>query len=301
MKKSFTLLALLLALTTLAGCGSASGASQATADYAADTAAVTEETAAESESLSAGLTAQPDPSEKIIYTGYAELETTDFDASVAAVYDLVEQYDGFLESSSVSGRDLSDTVSRRYGNFTLRIPQERYGDVTTALEAVGNVTYLSSNAENITAQYTDTQAQLDAYALQEERLLDIMAQADTVEDLIALESRLSEVRYEKDSLTTQLKNWDTQVSYSTLTVSLSEVQTLTPQDDRSYWQQVGDGFVSTLRWMGQTAKTLFRLLVSALPILVPAAAIIAACVLLFRRRRKKRKAIAAEADAPSGD
>ena len=139
-------------------------------------------------------------SEQIIYSAYAEIETTEFDASLEAVNALLEQYGAFVENSSVNGSNLYDTysgtVSHRSASFTLRVPKESYSAMTSGLDTIGNVTYLSSNAENITAQYTDTESQLSAYELEEERLLDILSQAQTVEDMIELESRLSDIRYQ---------------------------------------------------------------------------------------------------------
>ena len=251
MKKIRILFPLLLVLSLLAACGAA--AKSETADTAAGTYeevttedAMTEapeavpaegETASTEAQSTSGITestaTEGDLSERIIYSAYAEIETTDFDASLEAVYDLLDQYDAFVENSSVNGSNLYDTysgtVSHRSASFTLRVPKESYSAMTSGLDAVGNVTYLSSNAENITAQYTDTESQLSAYELQEERLLDILSQAENVEDMIELESRLSEIRYQKEALTSQLKNWDNQVAYSSVTLSLQEVQVLTPE------------------------------------------------------------------------
>lgn len=308
MKKLVSCLSLLLALLMLASCGATSdtaaaeySATEAAYDVAVDTeAALPEEAPAEAPAPEpnqdgvSGLTeGDQNLSEKIIYSAYAELETTEFEKSVDAIYGLLEKYNAFLESSTVNGSNLSDTArgtaSHRSAYFTLRVPRECYGSMTEALETVGNVTYLSSDATNITAQYTDTEALLASYQFQEERLLDIMAQADNVEDMIDLESRLSEVRYEKDALTAQLKNWDNQVSYSSVSISLQEVQVLTPEplEERSYWQQVGDGFVASLRWLWNAAKVLLRLFVAALPILAPAALI--AGLIIWRCRRKKKR------------
>lgn len=313
MKKIRILIPLLLIFALLAACGAA--AKSETADTAAGTyeevatedatAEAPEAAPAEGETASTeaqstsgiteGTATEGDLSERIIYSAYAEIETTDFDASLEAVYDLLDQYDAFVENSSVNGSNLYDTysgtVSHRSASFTLRVPKESYSAMTSGLDAVGNVTYLSSNAENITAQYTDTESQLSAYELQEERLLDILSQAENVEDMIELESRLSEIRYQKEALTSQLKNWDNQVAYSSVTLSLQEVQVLTPepQEEKTYWQQVGDGFLATVNWMGRAGKALFRVFVAALPILLPIAAVIVITVLLCRRKKKHVK------------
>ena len=241
--------------------------------------------------------------EKIIYTAYADLETTDLDQSIDTLNGLVEQYGAFLERSSVTGNNLLDIAAGytygRCADFTLRVPKEHYSDFTAALDAVGNVVTLSSDAENITAQYSDVETQVKSYDTQEQRLLEIMAQADTVEDMIALESRLSDVRMEKDRLETQLQNWDRQVDYSTVTISLTEVEVLTPEppaEEPTYLEQLGQTFMDSVHWMGRAAKGGVKLLVAVIPVLLPIAVVILAVVLICkaaskRKLRKQEKAM----------
>ena len=241
--------------------------------------------------------------DKIIYTAYADLETTDLDQSIDTLNGLVEQYGAFLERSSVTGNNLLDIAAGytygRCADFTLRVPKEHYSDFTAALDSVGNVVTLSSDAENITAQYSDVETQVKSYDPQEQRLLEIMAQADTVEDMIALESRLSDVRMEKDRLETQLQNWDRQVDYSTVTISLTEVEVLTPEppaEEPTYLEQLGQTFMDSVHWMGRAAKGGVKLLVAVIPVLLPIAVVILAVVLICkaaskRKLRKQEKAM----------
>lgn len=266
-----------------------------------------EETAAEAPAAGTDTAANIDPSgmiqsegtanlaDKIIYTASADLETTDLDKSMDTLYQLVDQYGAFLESSSVTGNNLLDIAAGytdgRMANFTLRVPKEHYSDLTAALDTVGNVTYLTSNAENITAQYSDVEAQAKSYDTQEQRLLEIMAQADTVEDMITLESRLSDVRMEKERLETQLQNWDRQVDYSTVYISLTEVQELTPEppeEEPTYLEQLGQTFMDSVHWMGRAAKGGVKLLVAVIPVLLPIAVVILVVVLICKRAAKRK-------------
>ena len=308
MKRTVTILLLFAILTmALTGCGS-SGAS-GNADYAPAEAAYEEAdwdaeeaapAAVDTESAASGITEAPatgDLAEKIIYSAYAEVETTSFDEAVETVYRLMDRFGAFLENSSVTGSNINDNYygsrSSRTADFTLRVPKEKYSAMTGALGDVGNVTYLSSSAENITAQYTDTQSRLAAYETEETRLLEILSQAETVEDMIVIEERLSQIRYEKEWLTSQLKNWDNQVDYSTVTIHLQEVRVLTPEPEpepETYGQKLISGFVSTLKWVGEALKTLFLLFVSALPVLIPLAVIVLVLVLVIRRKQNKNAA-----------
>lgn len=270
----------------------------ATEDAYTEEAGVVENAAAGGTTESTGLIQGAETgnlADKIIYTAYANLETTDLDKSIDTLNGLVEQYGAFLESSSVTGNNLLDIAAGytygRSADFTLRVPKEHYSDFTSALDTVGNVTNLTSDAENITAQYSDVETQVKSYDTQEQRLLEIMAQADTVEDMITLESRLSEVRMEKDRLETQLQNWDRQVDYSTVTISLTEVQELTPEppaEEPTYMEQLGQTFMDSVHWMGRAAKGGVKLLVAVIPVLLPIAVIILAVVLICKAASKRK-------------
>ena len=67
---------------------------------------------------------------------------------------------------------------------------------------------------------------LETYAIEEERLLSMLEKATTVEEMIQLESRLSDIRYQIESLESRLRNWQNQVDYSTITIYLREVEEL---------------------------------------------------------------------------
>lgn len=246
--------------------------------------------------------------EKIIYSGDATVETTEFEKSVAALEQMIADCGGFVESSSVNGSNYYDSArgyaSRRTASYTLRIPSARFSELMTGLSAIGSVPYTHTYTENVTAQYYDVQARLNALQAQEARLLEMMELAQTVEDIITIEDKLSDVRYRIDSLQSSLNNWDRRVSYSTLSVTLKEVQVYTPETvtQISYGEELVRAFTDALRNTRDFFKDLLLFLVSALPTLV----ILAALLFVFRpllrrlwagskaRRARRREAKAAK-------
>ena len=321
MKKILSVLLILALALSLCACGSASTAGSAAksdAAYYSNSYMVTEEAPSEEPlwdyaeaeyGLSAGsvprAAGESDaPAErpgKIIYSANVQVESTDFDGSLAKLDELVEQYEGWVESSSVNGSNYYDrsrgNVSRRSASYTLRIPSQRFQELMSSLSALGNVPYTHVYTENVTAQYYDVQARLTAYTAQEQRLLEMMELAETVEDIIILEDRLTEVRYTIESLQSSLNNWDRQVSYSTVYLDLSEVQEYSPepQIQPSFGQRMLTALKGGLRDMGSFFKELLIFLSGALPTLVLLAVIALAVILPLRRRAKKRRAKAAPA------
>lgn len=241
--------------------------------------------------------------EKIIYTGYLNIETVEFDPAVAAVEAMVSEFGGFVESSEINGRteyhdDGTSSLVDRNAYYVVRIPSNRFDEFLKRSGSIGNVLSSNTSAENITSQFTDAEARKDSLLIQEERLLAMMEQATDVESLIALESRLSEVRYEIEALERQLINWQNSVDYSTISLSLQEVEIYTPvvPVQRSF----GEKFTTALSdgWTGfvNFGERFILWLARSLPVLVILALIglgIFFLVRLSERRiaakREKRK------------
>ena len=319
MKKFFSILLSLALIFSLCACGSKNKNAQMSYDdampvpqampvfeeYAAAD-SVAYEMPAQRMSLSNGTagimkgaggdTAPEANTDKIIYSADATVETTNFDETLVKVDELIEKYGGWVESSSVSGSDYYNIsrgkAGRRNANYTLRIPSESFDEVMSGLSSLGNVPYTHVYTENVTAQYYDTQARLDSYKTQEQSLLRLMEKAESVEDIITIESKLAEVRYSIESLQSTLNNWDRRVSYSTVNLTVEEVAEYTPEAivkpsfGQKFVKAVKDGFKTA----GEVISGFVLWLVEALPTLVIAAAVIFVLFLLIRSAVRKRKA-----------
>ena len=337
MKKTISLLLALVLMLSLCACGSAKSSARAPTPepaaaqgsyYAADAApamACAESAVngfamadagvyAEAKETEAGGETPADTPEKIIYSSDVTVETTDFDASLARIDELLAACGGWVESSSVNGANYYNKsrgyAGTRSANYTLRIPSERFNELMNSLSALGNIPYTHTYTENVTAQYYDTEAHLKAYQTQEARLLEMMEKAETVEDIVILEDRLTELRWRIESLQSTLKNWDRRVSYSSVYLELREVQEYTPEavTKISYGQRLWRSLKDGLRGVAEFFEELLLWFVGALPALV----ILAVLALLlwkpvrrlFTRSREKRaekKAARMEKKAPNPD
>ena len=307
MKKTLSLLLAVLLVFALCACGSADSASSApSAAYDM----VSTETAYPAEApeedyggfavaggtqLETGSGAAPEGSpEKLIYSASATVETTEFDRTIEKLSALVEQYGGFVESSSINGSNYYTQSrgysSERYASYVIRVPSGKFSALMGSLSTLGNVPYSHTYTENITAQYYDTDARLTAYQTQEARLLEMMEAAETVEDLIAIEEKLTELRYQIESLQSTLKNWDRQVAYSTLDLEIQEVIEYTPESRMSYGQELALALTNGLRRTGKFFKDLLLAIVGALPALVILAVVLAILIPVWKKHRKARRA-----------
>lgn len=244
---------------------------------------------------SGGEPAKAETFDKIIYSGNARVETVDFDNVLERIYGMVDGYGGFLESSYITGKDYYssyyDRASYRNASFTIRVPREAFRSFTGSLEELGNLTYSSYEAQNISTSYYDTQSRLSTYRTEEERLLEMLNKAENVEDMLNIEDRLAMVRYNIESLTTTLTNWDSKINYSTLYLEVQEVKELTKETPitRTFGEDLVQSVKDSLEWLGQAIKDGTIFIVSAIPLLIIPAIVIVVVILIIRSRKRKEK------------
>ena len=257
---SFLLTAALILSLLAGGCGSSSSDSSAVAETAAvfendsqqNMAAASENGAGASAGITSsfGSPSGTDDSDsfslerKLIRTVSMNVETTEFDALITSIQENVSRLNGYIERSDISGNSITSQgySSNRYGSMTIRIPADSLNDFVTQVEADGNVTYKSENVSDVTLQYSDVESRLKTLRTEQERLWELLAIADTTEAIIALEERLTEVTIEIESSESRLRYLDNSVTYSTVTLSIDEVDTESPTQPENIFQQIRRGF-----------------------------------------------------------
>ena len=293
MKKMLSLLAAAALTASLAGCGASKSYASASRPAIAETA---EGAYGVSDDLDAGFNGSgesavlPEASSarKIIYTSQLDVDTRDFDSSHTLLRSTATELGGYLESSTCYG---SAENGDRCTDDTYRIPAAHYQEFLNSVGDIGSITYRSEQTEDITSRYVDVQARIDSLEAQRTRLQQLRDQADTLEDLLTIESQLSEVQYQLESYTAQRNLYDDQVDYCTVTVSLSEVQAYTPVN--TFSSRLSSAFGESLHGFVRFWQDLAILLVYALPYLAVLAVL--AALLIFAAKRLPRKK-----HAPSG-
>ena len=215
-------------------------------------------------------------SRKIVYNASVRMETTDYDTTRAALQEAVTAANGYLESTDQGG---SKDSGSRYTYYTARIPAENYRSFLTAAGEAGNVTSLNESAQDITAEYVDVEARLNALA----------DKAETTADLLEIESQLSDVQYQLESYTGQMRLMDNQVHYSTVDISLQEVRVLTPTAT-TFGEKFVEAVTSGWRGFVDGAEDLILVVVYLWPVVL----IVLAILLVARPALKRRKARRAE-------
>ncbi|NLL76406.1 MAG: DUF4349 domain-containing protein [Clostridiales bacterium] len=236
----------------------------------------------------AGAEASVASNRKLIKTVNLDVETEAFDELVPKVENKVSELGGYIESLNVYNGSSIYGHSSRYANLTIRIPKDKMDNFVTAVSDISNVTSRSENTQDITLQYVDVESHKKALEVEQERLLDLLEAAENMEDIVAIEQRLSEVRYQLQNMESQLRTYDNLVDYSTVYLNISEVEVLTPTLELSAWEKISVGFLNSINNVGKGIKNFFIYLIIWLPYIVVWSAIILFIVVFVKFLVKKR-------------
>ncbi len=159
---------------------------------------------------------------QLIKRAHLSLSVESVDDSFAQVRSIVNAQQGDM----LSMEDYGDR--QRNVNFELRVPADRLDSALDDLTALGDVSNRSISSEDVSSQLVDLQARLANARKSEEALKEIMSRSGEISDVLEVSRELSNVRQNIEQMAAAQKNLQTQVRYSTITLSLSSAIALTP-------------------------------------------------------------------------
>ena len=229
---------------------------------------------------------------KLIRNVNLSLQTKEFDTVLENMSQKVKDLGGYIQDSSVWGSS-SDYSSSRSASYTLRIPSDKLDEFIDVVETLGNVTYKNESVDDVTLRYVDVESHKKALETEQERLLALLEKAENVEDIITIENRLSDVRYELENYESQIRLLDNQIDYSTVYVDISEVSRVTDTGKQGFFEEVASRFSDSVYVVLMGLRGFAIGILGSLPILVVWGVILAVVVILLRKfvfkKSKKNK------------
>lgn len=234
---------------------------------------------------------------KLVKTVRISAETLEFDKTVGAIKSEIEKCGGYIESSDITGSGY-DEQNLRNATFTVRIPADKTEAFTGGVGELCNVIRKSEAMRDETANYLDIESHLKALRAEEASLLVLLEKAESVDNIISLQNRLSEVIYQIESYESSLRKIDGLVSFSTVDISLYEVEKETPvvTHERTWGEKMADAFTTALSDMGDSVKNFAIVFMGMLPKLIVFAVIVVIAVIIisvickkFAKNRKTKK------------
>ncbi len=304
------LLVLIMALSLLAGCGAASKDSMAIG-YDAPAADAPAE-APEMEYIydeETGLTSTdssqaPLPSDqKIITTMYMDAETEEMDALLETINAKIAELGGYMEAQDIYNGSNYNYYRNRHANLTIRIPADKLNGFVEHVSANSNIISQNTSTENVTLSYIATESRITALETEQTRLLELLAMAENMEEILLIESRLTEVRTELEQVTSVLRSYDNRINYSTIHLGISEVieYTQVEEEPETFWDRISKGFIKSLKNVGDGIVDFAVFLVVALPYLAPFVVVAVVIIVIIRatKRKKNKKTPPISTDEPN--
>ena len=287
-KNLLSLAMVLLLLLSLTACGGSSKAPMENA--AADRAPAVMENGMLTTESASGAVALPED-RKLIRTISMDAETEELETLLTALEEKIAELGGYVENQEVYNGSAYATRRYRHADLTIRIPADKVDGFVEHVSGASNVVSSREDIDDVTLTYVDTESRVKALETERDRLLELMEQAQTMSDLLEIEGRLTEVRYELESVASRLKTLDNQINYATVYLNISEVQEYTPVVEKTAWQRITEGFVDSLEGIWDGAVEAFIWVLANSPYLVVfAAAGFGVSVLLRKRKKRVKKA-----------
>ncbi len=290
-KRLFSLLLGVFLLLSLAGCSSKSLSSNEIGSAAADSAPA--ELSKEEDTTQ---TALPD-NRKLIQTVTISAETEDLDDLLTQINTRIAELSGYTENQNIYYGSAYRGGRYRSADITVRIPAEQLDNFVSHVSSCSNVVSSNKTVEDVTLQYVATESRIKALQTEEARLLELLAEAKTMNDLLTIEGRLTDVRTELEQVTSALKVYDNQVEYSTIHLNISEVTEYTvTEEPTSVWGRIGQVFTESAADIGNgfvdafvfvAGNILYFLIIAIFPVVG---------TILWRLRKKKKAAKAAPSE-----
>lgn len=218
-----------------------------------------------------------DQQREVIRTAELGIDVDDAAGASAEVRRRAEAVGGYLEQED----------SYRSGTtLTVRIPAAELDRALGELAALGRVTSRSQRAQDVTDQLVDTRSRIDSQRASVQRLRELMTRAETVADIVSIESEVTSRETELESLQRREAAMASQVQLATFTVRLNSEQAVADDDDTGFLAGLSSG------WRGLTATGAVILTVAGA--VLPFAAVLAVPAVglhLLLRRRKALKSL----------
>lgn len=263
---------LLLAMLLLAACQGAQQTEGEKSPAPQENTTISEEKTESSE-------IQTDSDRKTIDTIRISMTVENVDETEGKLLKLIEEHKGILESS----QKLQQGNSYENGNYRIKIPRDQNDSFYNAFKPFGKITSETKGSDDVTVPHQNTEIRMNSLKAQHERLLELLNQAESMEDIIALEGKISENITQQEELQAQLDHLNSQVDYVSYTLDLREVIREAPEVQGGFFNKVILALQSTGVWF----VNVLQFLVIALIYLIPYILVGLVIAYLYRRYRKK--------------
>ncbi|OYR58116.1 DUF4349 domain-containing protein [Halorubrum halodurans] len=193
---------------------------------------------------------------RLIRTGNLRVTVDSFEEADAEARSIVEEYGGFVSDSTRETHERGDE-NYTVGSLTVRVPSEDFDAAMADLEALGTVERSTTESRDVTDRIADLEARLENRRAERDRLRELYEEANTTEDVLAVQSELADVQAEIERMETRLASLEERVALSTIRVELRE-EPPDPSTLSTAWYDTGvvTAFLQSVRGLGTVLRAM---------------------------------------------
>lgn len=291
-----TALALVVMFAAVACASSAQPAADAVSVHDSDSDAVAEvvQTGLDSQSVSDyNYSAANNADSRLLIRNVSiTLETATYQTTYDSIIEAISKNGAYIENSNVTGTGKKNNLHE--ATIVIRVPAENMDALIKALDGNGTVTSSSESVQDVTLEYIDMESRISSLKTERDSITKLLEQADDLDTILELQDKISEINYEIENYESSLLVMQNQITYSTLTLNIKEVieETEVADSEEVRNTTLGDKMWAALKGSLNFLLILGQGILIVLSALLPVIVIIGipvTIVLIVRHRKKKAK------------
>lgn len=229
-----------------------------------------------------------DVNRKIIERITMTVETKTFDLLLEQINSQIKDLDGYIQSSDINGNKI-DSDNYRYACMVIRVPSKETNSFSEFIAANSAVTNKKVTTEDVTLSYVDIESRITALEAEKQALEQLLANADSVQDIVTVRTQLTDVIASIESYKSQLRVYDSLIEYSTITLYIHEVDTISNAPEMGTWEKIGSNLKTNFAGMWKIVKAIFVFFISIIPYFIPQVIIAAVIITIIKLAKRKKK------------
>ncbi len=228
---------------------------------------------------------------KIIRSANLTIEVEDFDSAFSNIESIILGI-GFIQETNIDTERVyvdEKQVLVKNGAIVLRVDKTKFDSVIGKLRGIGDVFNYTTNGQDVTDQYVDVESRLRLLKMEQAKLESYLAKIDDLDKIFQAESKLTDIRYQIESLTGNLNKLSSLVDLATITINMNERRPDYQPKPESYGDKLLNSLKESLFQVVEFLGDLLIFIVAAVPVLILLGLFILLGVFIFRRIPKKRK------------
>ncbi len=229
---------------------------------------------------------------KMIWTASLDLEVENFDKARNNIESILTGI-GFISNTNINSSNVyvdGKPKTVKNGTLVLRVDKNQFSSVINKLYGIGDVSNETTNGQDVTDQFVDIESRLRLLKLEQEKLETYLAKTNDLDTIFKLETRITDIRYEIESLTGNLNKLSNLVELATINITMDEKYPGSEKKPVTYGGELMNSLKDSLKSVVEFLGDFLIFIVAAVPVLVVIGLFVLLGIFIYRRIPKKHKA-----------